>query len=204
MWINPDHIIDKSIKISDSIGDFNLSFDIFPTPPEPFDEDTDRWPGPPLQSYGIRDRMLTDIPAVAKEIIEKREPASISDTLNFECFPVFYSDTSGYVNLPADFLKLGAFRMSDWETTAFNPLPATSLARRLQQTPYPGLKAHPSKPEIFLAPSPCGFRLEFFGCENREAYPVVASYIPIPEVNDKNLIFLPADILTELIKALAR
>lgn len=202
MWLNPEKIIDIVVKISDSIGDFNLSSGICPFNPEIFDADTDGVSDPPVQSHGFRDSLLAALPAAAAEIIERRDPATITDTLNFECAPVFSTDTSGYISLPKDFLKLGSFRMSDWEIPLFNPLPATSLTRRLQDTQYPGLKARPSKPEIFIVPSPHGFRLEFFGCLSRDAFPAVASYIPRPAINDENLMFLPSDIFNDLIQNL--
>lgn len=97
---------------------------------------------------------------------------------------VFWGEReSGWVLLPDDFMRLIAFRMSDWERTVYEAIPADSPLYSKQSSRYKGIRGNPQKPVCALVNRPEGKALEFYSCKDEEAYVAIGSYVPYPRID---------------------
>lgn len=94
------------------------------------------------------------------------------------------NDGCGWVLLPDDFMRLVAFRMSDWERTCYTAISANDPQYALQSSRYKGIRGNVQKPVCAIVNRAEGKVLEFFSCDSEEAYAKRASYIPYPEIDE--------------------
>lgn len=96
---------------------------------------------------------------------------------------VYWTDeTSGYVLLPDDFLRLVAFRMSDWRRACFNAIEPGSSDYAMQSSPYAGIRGNIDRPVCAVVNRAEGKALEFYSCVGNKAHVSRAVYIPEPKV----------------------
>lgn len=99
---------------------------------------------------------------------------------------VFWEELeSGWVLLPDDFMRLIAFRMSDWERTVYSAISAEDPLYRRQSSRYKGLRGTAQRPVCAIVNRAEGKALEFYSCKSRNAQVTRASYIPYPRI-DRN------------------
>lgn len=100
---------------------------------------------------------------------------------------------SGYLPLPDDFLRLRAFRMSDWERTVSEAITEDSPSYALQSSRYAGVRGNPQKPVVAVSVSrPEGLVLEFYSCNGgRGTHVQSARYLRIPEIEGDSIDFCP-------------
>lgn len=91
---------------------------------------------------------------------------------------------SGYVLLPDDFMRLVAFRMSDWERTVYAAISAADAAYEKQSSRYKGIRGDVQKPVCAIVNRAEGKALEFYSCASEEAYVSAAAYRPYPKIDD--------------------
>lgn len=91
---------------------------------------------------------------------------------------------SGWTLLPDDFMRLVAFRMSDWERTCYSAISADDPLYDLQSSRYKGVRGNVQKPVCAVVMRPEGKVLEFYSCNSEDAYVKRASYIPYPEIDE--------------------
>ncbi len=97
---------------------------------------------------------------------------------------VYWEDKcSGWVLLPDDFMRLIAFRMSDWERTCYNAISVDDPLYDLQSSRYKGVRGNVQKPVCALVNRPEGKALEFYSCASEDAYVSRGTYIPYPEID---------------------
>ncbi len=100
---------------------------------------------------------------------------------------VYWEDKcSGWVLLPDDFMRLIAFRMSDWERTCYNAISVDDPLYDLQSSRYKGVRGNVQKPVCAVVNRSEGKALEFFSCASEDAYIKRATYIPYPEIDDED------------------
>ena len=100
---------------------------------------------------------------------------------------VFWEDgNSGWTLLPDDFMRLIAFRMSDWERTCYNVISVDDPIYDLQSSRYKGVRGNVQKPVCAVVNRAEGKALEFYSCNSEEAYVKRATYIPYPEIDDED------------------
>lgn len=87
---------------------------------------------------------------------------------------------SGHVLLPDDFMRLIAFRMSDWERTVYTAISAEDPAYQMQSSRYKGIRGNTQKPVCAIVNRAEGKALEFYSCKSEDAYIMRASYLPYP------------------------
>lgn len=92
-------------------------------------------------------------------------------------------ETSGYVMLPDDFMRLIMFKMSDWERTAYNAISVYDAKYDQQSSRYKGLRGTPEKPLCVIAFRPEGKVLEFYSTNDKTAKVVMATYLPFPVID---------------------
>lgn len=91
---------------------------------------------------------------------------------------------SGWTLLPDDFMRLVAFRMSDWERTCYMAISADAPLYDLQSSRYKGIRGNVQKPVCAIVNRAEGKALEFYSCNSEDAYVKRASYIPYPEIDE--------------------
>ncbi|MBL6467839.1 MAG: hypothetical protein JNG43_07065 [Prevotellamassilia sp.] len=94
------------------------------------------------------------------------------------------SNGSGWTLLPDDFMRLVAFRMSDWERTCYMAISADAPLYDLQSSRYKGIRGNVQKPVCAIVNRAEGKALEFYSCNSEDAYVKRASYIPYPEIDE--------------------
>lgn len=90
---------------------------------------------------------------------------------------------SGWVLLPDDFMRLIAFRMSDWERTVYEAIGPDDPQYARQSSRYKGIRGNAQKPVCAIVNRPEGKALEFYSCKSEDAYVVRASYVPYPRID---------------------
>ena len=100
---------------------------------------------------------------------------------------VFWEDgNSGWTLLPDDFMRLIAFRMSDWERTCYNAISVDDPIYDLQSSRYKGVRGNVQKPVCAVVNRAEGKALEFYSCNSEDAYVKRATYLPYPEIDDED------------------
>lgn len=93
---------------------------------------------------------------------------------------------SGWVLLPGDFMRLIAFRMSDWERTVYTAISADDPLYSKQSSRYKGIRGNIQKPVCAIVNRPEGKALEFYSCKSEAAYVSRASYQPYPCIDEND------------------
>lgn len=98
---------------------------------------------------------------------------------------VFWADKgSGWVLLPDDFMRLIAFRMSDWERTCYSAISVNDPLYELQSSRHKGIRGNKQKPICAIVLRAEGRALEFFSSNSTSAKVIRASYLPYPKINE--------------------
>jgi hypothetical protein len=108
---------------------------------------------------------------------------------NFTSSGIFWNgtnDTSGWLLLPNDFLRMVVFEMSDWERPAYNALTVDDPDYAKQRSRIKGIRGSVQRPVVAVAVRPEGKVLEFYSCNSRNATISKAVYIPMPEFDVMN------------------
>ncbi len=94
----------------------------------------------------------------------------------------------GVMTLPADFLRLVTFRMSDWRKDVTEPIYEDDPRYALQLSAFSGVRGCPEKPVVALIQAPEGLTLELYSCEAGESIQVEkARYLPRPKIREGKL-----------------
>lgn len=93
-------------------------------------------------------------------------------------------DGSGWLLLPADFMRLVSFRMSDWSRTLYEAITPDDASYALQRSRWRGLRGTPSRPVCALCVRPEGKVLEFYSCASEDAFVDGGVYIPYPTIDN--------------------
>ena len=90
---------------------------------------------------------------------------------------------SGHVLLPDDFMRLIAFRMSDWERTVYTAITPDDARYARQSSRLKGIRGNPQKPVAAIVNRAEGKALEFFSCKSEDAQVATATYLPYPAID---------------------
>lgn len=90
----------------------------------------------------------------------------------------------GFVILPDDFMRLIAFRMSDWGRTVFEAITESDPRYALQSSRFKGICGNPEKPVAAIVRRSEGKVLEFYSCRDNTATVAQAVYLPYPRIDD--------------------
>lgn len=93
---------------------------------------------------------------------------------------------SGWILLPDDFMRLTAFKMSDWERAVYEAISADDPRYALQSSRYGGIRGNVQKPVCAIVNRAEGKALEFYSSKDDNAVIVRAGYLPYPciDAND--------------------
>lgn len=90
----------------------------------------------------------------------------------------------GVIQLPADFLRLVTFQMSDWAYPVTTAITDMDPRYRMQFSKVAGVRGNPSRPVVALIHTTQGRALEFFSCATAGVELRRARYIPVPSISE--------------------
>lgn len=90
---------------------------------------------------------------------------------------------SGWLFLPDDFMRLIAFRMSDWERTVYSAISTEDPEYAKQSSRFKAIRGNVQKPVCAIVNRAEGKALEFYSCNSEDAHIVRASYLPYPSID---------------------
>lgn len=117
---------------------------------------------------------------------------------------VYWGDLeSGWVLLPDDFMRLIAFRMSDWERTVYAAISVDDPLYAKQSSRYKGIRGNVQKPVCAVVNRAEGKALEFYSCNSEDAFVSRASYLPYPHIDEDDGIDISERCYTAVIYTVA-
>ena len=144
----------------------------------------------PLIMEGDSDTLTLDETIHAKladavRMVEMEAPAIMLESgHDFGGEGVFIGkDGKGFVVLPDDFMRLVAFRMSDWHRTVHDAIDENSPEYAMQSSRWKGICGNPEKPVCAIVRRPEGKVLEFYSSRDDTAEVTQASYVPRPRID---------------------
>lgn len=144
----------------------------------------------PLFMEGDTDTLTLDEIIYAKladavRMVETEAPLSLLESgHDFGDDNVFIGENGkGFIILPHDFMRLIAFRMSDWQRTIFDAISETDPEYALQSSRFKGICGNPEKPVVAIVRRSEGMVLEFYSCRSDEATVAQATYLPLPKID---------------------
>lgn len=144
-------------------------------------------------------------PYFATQRLLAADPATL-DTISTITEPtVADGPDSGSVGLPADFLRLAAFRMPDWPRSVTFPADSSSLlAYASGRSVLLRRMITPLHPAVLIEREGFGLRLRYFGTAVPSAPPLVAEYLPRPCWSPEDTIELDPIVYREALCDLAK
>lgn len=144
----------------------------------------------PLLMEGDSDTLTLDETIHAKladavRMVEMEAPAIMLESgHDFGGEGVFIGkDGKGFVVLPDDFMRLVAFRMSDWHRTVHDAIDENTPEYAMQSSRWKGICGNPEKPVCAIVRRPEGKVLEFYSSRDDTAEVTQASYVPCPRID---------------------
>lgn len=135
-----------------------------------------------------------DFGGVTVEEATDQSLSSTKDSPENKIDNVFWTtDGKGFIILPNDFMRLVAFRMSDWKRTVFEAISENDPQYALQSSKWKGICGNPDKPVCAIVRRSEGKVLEFYSCLDETASVVQATYVPIPKIDIDGGIDIPED-----------
>lgn len=127
----------------------------------------------------------------ARAVMEA-ELETLDDFSHFGGSVGWLGNGAGFVMLPADFLRLVSFRMSDWTMPVSTPVTPDSPLWRLQSLPCKGVRGRPSRPVCRILQRGVGRILEFYSSLSEEATVKEGLYVARPFIDAEGYIRMPA------------
>lgn len=93
-------------------------------------------------------------------------------------------DGKGWTLLPSDFMRLVAFKMSDWRYPISEAITQDDPKYSRQWSRWKGVCGNPERPVVALVNRAEGRVLEFFSCRDDTATVDQAVYVPIPQIDE--------------------
>jgi hypothetical protein len=105
----------------------------------------------------------------------------LSEGLPLSGTPITSQDGTGYLNLPADFLRLVVFQMEGWNIGVFEVISDDDPLYAVQKSKFLGVRGGPNKPVCAITYNPGGQTLEYYSVRPGTAgYIKKARYLPVP------------------------
>lgn len=122
--------------------------------------------------------------AEAVKIVHCQAPVHLLDSGYDFGNEIYWNEShkSGYITLPADFMRLVVFKMNDWERPVFEAITPDNPLYLRQSSRHKGIRGNAQKPVCAITFSSTERHLEFYSCKSTEAKISQAVYIPYPKI----------------------
>lgn len=92
---------------------------------------------------------------------------------------------SGSVNLPAEFLRLHSFQMSDWVRPVYDAITVDDPLYSAQKSRFGGVRGNPQKPVCAIVNGSTNLVLEFYSCTGGQGVNIsTARYFKVPKISN--------------------
>lgn len=136
-----------------------------------------------MDTLSLDDIVRSKIAEAARRVETEAPVYYLEEGHNFGDAMFWDGRGSGHVLLPDDFMRLIAFRMSDWERTVYAAISPENPEYARQSSRYKGIRGNVQKPVCAIVNRPEGKVLEFYSCNSHEAYVECGTYLPYPEID---------------------
>ena len=139
-----------------------------------------------IETLSINELIRENLPRAAR-CVEESAPLYLLDSgIAFGSTIGWFGQTgigAGVISLPDDFLRLIAFKMSDWDYAVTEAIQENSVEYQMQQSKYAGIRGNTQKPVVAIVQRPTGLSLEFYSCKAGNNVTLSrARYIPVPKI----------------------
>lgn len=155
------------------------------------------------ESASVTDLISDVMEEVAQEVILGAKWSEIDEWLDMTGDVEWLEPGHGELELPADFLRLMEFRMSDWKKTITSPASMDSELYALRFNPCKGRRSIRKAPMAVISGGVGGKRIEFTGSSDPGAYLERAGYLPHPLSADGEQLWIPRSLMGRVVEAVA-
>lgn len=122
----------------------------------------------------------------AVRLIHESAPSDmLDDGIDIASSPVTLQDGSGYIALPADFMRLVIFQLETWSRPVVTPISDTDPRYFMQKSRFLGIRGGTDKPVCAITTGVNGRVLEFFSiAPGTTAVILKAKYLPLPTIEN--------------------
>lgn len=137
-----------------------------------------------IETLSLEDTVRSKIEEAVRRVESAAAAYLLEEGHDFGEAVYWAGDGSGWTLLPDDFMRLIAFRMSDWERTCHNAISVDDPLYDLQSSRHKGVRGSVQKPVCAVVNRAEGKALEFYSCKSEDAYVKRATYVPYPKLDD--------------------
>lgn len=131
------------------------------------------------------DKIIENKIADAVRIVESNAAHYLLDGgKSFAELDVVKKGKAGQIVLPTDFMRLVAFKMTDWSYGVTTPISDDDPTYAQQHSRYGGVSGNPQRPVVAIVERPAGLTLEFFTSSGTVEY---AGYIAMPKITEGSI-----------------
>lgn len=136
-----------------------------------------------IETLSLEDIIRSKIEEAVRRVETAAPVHFLEEGHDFSSGIYWNGDGSGWVLLPDDFMRLIAFRMSDWERTVYEAISVDDPLYAKQSSRYKGIRGNVQKPVCAIVNRAEGKALEFYACKDNTAMIVRAGYLPYPSID---------------------
>lgn len=136
-----------------------------------------------IDTLSLNDIVRSKIVEAVRRVVTAAPVQFLEEGHDFSSGIYWNGDGSGWVLLPDDFMRLIAFRMSDWERTVYEAISVDDPLYAKQSSRYKGIRGNVQKPVCAIVNRAEGKALEFYACKDNTAMIVRAGYVPYPHID---------------------
>ncbi len=151
----------------------------------------------------IRTLIIRLLPENAERVILQAPREDIDEWEEFEEDVEWDSPGTGHLTLPADFLRLVGFRMSDWKRSVHTAISPDSEEYHLRFSPSSARKSIRKGPAVAVVPGFKRMELIFTGSTEPSAYPEICSYLSRPDTAGDGYLRIPRSLIPAVEEATA-
>lgn len=150
--------------------------------------------------FGYPGCRLTDLiadllPDIAESTVREADGKDIDEWLEADADFEWISPGMGEMELPEDFLRLTVFRMSDWKRSVTTAVSSDSPVYSLRRDSRSSRKNIRKAPIVALKEGRRRRKLEFIGSFDPGAYVERAGYVPLPQRDDSDTLWIPRSLI---------
>lgn len=150
--------------------------------------------------FGYPGCCLTDLiadllPDIAESTVREADSKDIDEWLEADADFEWISPGMGEMELPEDFLRLTVFRMSDWKSSVKTAVSSDSPVYSLRRDSRSSRKNIRKAPMVALKEGERRRKLEFIGSFDPGAYVERAGYVPLPQRDDSDTLWIPRSLI---------
>ena len=155
------------------------------------------------ENASVKDLIRMLAPEVAEKVVLDADWKDIDEWLELPGEVDWIEPGRGEMYLPADFLRLMDFRMSDWRRSVRQAISPDTALYSLRFTPSRYRAGIRKAPMVAVSGGVGGKRLEFIGSSDPGAYLERGGYLPLPFREPEDSLWVPRSLVSRVVDAAA-